>query len=133
MDDYRPLKANERDILARLLEANFPGRDELREQLDSVTATELDENGSLALRCGPARPAVVKCRVATEGECADADGVAIHVLLHVVDGMVHELEVFKDDSSRVQNPPIARGLALFTPYGEAGVESGAGEPGATES
>lgn len=120
MADFRPLKTNERDLLKRLLEVNFPGRDELLEQLESVTATELDDNGSLALRCGSVRPAPVKCRVATEGECADADGVTIHVLLHVVDGMMRELEVFKEDSSMVQNPLSAQNLVLFTPYGETG-------------
>ena len=67
--------------------------------LETAAAKEIDENGSLALQCGPGRPASVKCRVATEGECADADGIAIHVLFHVKDGMMHELEVFKDDGS----------------------------------
>ena len=126
---YRPLKANERDLLERLLDPDFPGRDELLGQVSSVTAKEIDEDGGLALRCAPNRPAPVKCRVPTEGECADNDGVMIHVLLHVVDGVMSELEVFKEDSSRVQNPPLARDLVLFTPYGEAGVKWGAGKPG----
>src|SRR3954451_20893479 len=110
MGDYRPLKTNERDLLTKLLEPSFPGRDELREQLGSATATEVDENGSLALRCASGRQAPVKCRVATEGECPDADGIAIHVLLHVVEGVMRELEIFKDDSPSVQNPPVARDL-----------------------
>ena len=45
----------------------------------------------------------------------------------------HELEVFKDDGSSIQNPPAARDLVLFTPYGEAGVKWGTGEPEAAES
>ena len=36
------------------------------------------------------------------GGGSDADGVSIHYLLHVVDGMINELEVYKDDSSRVR-------------------------------
>jgi hypothetical protein len=130
---YRPLKTNERELLEKLLEPDFPGRDELLGQISSVTAKEIDEDGGLALQCAPSRPAPVKCRVPTEGECVDADGVAIHVLLHVVDGTMSELEIFKDDSSRVQNPPVARDLVLFTPYGEAGVKWGAREPGAAQS
>jgi hypothetical protein len=94
-----------------------------------VTAKQIDEDGSLALQCSSGRPAPVECRVPTEGECADADGTAIHVLLHVVNGKINELEVFKDDLSRVQNPPGARDLVLFTPYGQAGVKWGAEEPG----
>ena len=128
MRDYRPLKTNERELLTKLLDVNFPGRDELRQQLETAAAKVIDENGSLALQCGPGRPAPVKCRVATEGECADADGIAIHVLLHVKDGMMHELEVFKDDGSPIRNPPAARDLVLFTPYGDAGVKWGTGDP-----
>ena len=32
MSDYRPLKRNERELLTKLLDVNFPSRDELREQ-----------------------------------------------------------------------------------------------------
>ena len=119
---YRPLRKNEREVLEKLLEPDFPGRDELRDQLDSVTAEEIDEDGGLALKCEPSRPASVKCRVPTEGECIDTDGVMIHVLLHVVDGRMNELELFKEDASRVSKLPAARDLVLFTPYGEAGVK-----------
>jgi uncharacterized protein DUF6984 len=128
MDLYRPLKTNERELLNKLLDPDFPGRNELLDQLDSVSAKEIDGDGSLTLRCGPVQPAPVRCRVPTEGECADADGVAIHVLLHVADGVMSELEVFRDDLSSVRNPRAARDLVLFTPYGEAGVKWGAGKP-----
>ena len=59
--------------------------------------------------------------------------MAIHVLLHVKDGVMHELEVFKDDGSPIQNPPAERDMVLFTPYGDAGVKWGTAEPGAAES
>lgn len=125
---FRPLTDHERGVLEKLLEPAFPGRDELLDQMNSVTAQKIDDDGSLVLQCGPSRPAPVKCRVPTEGECVDTDGIAIHVLLHVVDGMMSELEVFKDDSSRVRNLPAPRELMLFTPYGESGVKWDAGEP-----
>ena len=32
MSDYRPLKRNERELLTKLLDVNFPSRDELRQQ-----------------------------------------------------------------------------------------------------
>src|SRR3954468_11828669 len=122
MDSFRPLTTYERAVLDKLLEPNFPGREELRRQLDSVTARQLFEDGTLALQCGVCDPAQVKGRVPTEGECEDADGVVIHVLLHVVDGVMSELEVFKDDGSLARNPPLAGDLVVFPPYGDAGVK-----------
>jgi hypothetical protein len=121
---FRPLNPHERDLLERLLEREFPGREELRQQLKSVAAKQIFEDGTLDLQCGPSSPAPVRRRVPTEGECVDADGVRIHVLLHVVNGAMNELEIFKDDSSIILSPPTARDLVLFTPYGEAGVNSG---------
>jgi len=120
---FRPLKTHERELLKKLLEPEFPGRDELRNQLNSVTAKQVFEDGTLDLQCDPSPPAPVKSRVPTEGTCVDSDGVEIHVLLHVKDGAMSELEIFKDDGSLVLNPPVARDLVLFTVYGEAGVNS----------
>jgi hypothetical protein len=120
---FRPLKTHERELLERLLEPKFPGRDELRHQLKSVSAKQIFEDGTLVLQCDASPPAPVKCRVATEGECVDADGGRICVLLHVVNGVMNELEIFKWGSSSIISPPSARDLVLFTPYGEAGVNS----------
>ena len=118
---FRPLQTHERELLEKLLEPEFPGRDELRQQLNSVTAKQVFEDGTLALQCDSAHPAPVKWPVPTEGECPDADGLTIHVLLHVVDGFMVQLQIFKYGESEIQNPPAARDLELFTPYGEAGV------------
>ena len=111
----RPLKIRERELLEKLLEPEFPGRDELRRQLDSVTAKEILEDGTCALQCRPCLPAPVKRGVPTEGECPDADGVTIHVLLHVKDGFMSELEILKFGSSKILNPPTARGLVVCPP------------------
>src|SRR5439155_26331187 len=124
-----PLTSYERALLEKLLEPQFPSRDELLRQMSSVTAKQILPDGTLILKCDPNPPATVKSRVATEGQCSDADGVTIHVLLHVVDGAMSELEIFKDDSSEIRKPPSPNDLVLFTPYGEAGVKWGAGEPG----
>jgi hypothetical protein len=124
---FRPLATHERELLERLLEPEFPGRDELRGQLDFVAAKEILEDGTLALECGPCQRAPVKRRVPTEGECTGVDGGRIFVLLHAVDGVMKELEIFKvgpAEDSKILHPPAARDLALFTPYGEAGVKWG---------
>lgn len=101
--------------MTRLLEPDFPGRDQLLLQVPSVTACELDEDGGLALRCQSVELAPVKQRVPTEGECVDVDGMTIHILLHVVNGLLHELEIYKDDSSRVLRPPAAESISVFAP------------------
>jgi hypothetical protein len=77
----------------------------LRHQLEDVRGSTIDENGSLDLLCGTAAVARVEKRVPTEGEATDVDGTTIHYLLHVVGGKLKELEVYKDDSSRVLQHP----------------------------
>lgn len=118
--NFRPLEASERELLQGLLVQEFPGREELRRQLNTVLAKRIDADGSIALQTGAADPAPVKSRVPTEGQCPDADGTVIHVLLHVVNGFMNELEIFKEDSSRVIQPPVAGNLVLFAPYSGEG-------------
>jgi len=99
---YRPLTDWERRIILRLLlESPFVGRDALLAQLDDVVGQSIDEDGSVSLNCSSELKASVKTRVPVEGEAGDLDGMMIHYLLHVVDGRMNELEVYKDDSSRV--------------------------------
>jgi len=102
MTSYRPLNDWERRIILRLLlEEPFTGRDDLLSQVEKATARSIDEDGSISLRCSPTPKARVTARIPVEGEAQDTDGMAIHYLLHVVDGLMSELEVYKDDSSRV--------------------------------
>ncbi len=106
---WRPLEEHERAILERLLECEFPGRDELRQQAKSVRAKLIDEydddHNSLALSVHSPILADTEYRVPVEGEYLDADGVPICILLHVVDGRLNELEIFKADGSTIKNPP----------------------------
>ena len=115
MPPDRSLTSSERALIDRLLEPEFPGRDELRRQLDMTRAVEL-EDGGLTLICDTTVRAPVKTRVPTEGEYLDADGVPVHVLLHVVDGIVSELEIFKEDSSPVVDKPIPSALDVIAPF-----------------
>jgi hypothetical protein len=52
---------------------------------------------------GDAPRAPVALRIPVEGMAADADGVAIAVLLHVVDGWVTELEVYRVDGKQIRS------------------------------
>lgn len=104
----RPLTTAERDVLTFLLDEPFPGRDALRRQLVVVKVCEEYGEGdpSVVLCFDPAHPqgAAVTRRVPVEAETVTEDGVGIHVLLHVVDGLLNELEVFREDSQVVQMP-----------------------------
>jgi hypothetical protein len=100
--DFRPLSDLEAQLLAVLLGTNFSGRDALAEQVAAASVREIDHNGSLEFAPADATPAEVARRVPVEAELDDNDGVTIHVLLHVVDGLLKELEVYRDDSGRIQ-------------------------------
>ena len=93
--------------MAKLLSASFQGRDALRQQLRDVLVEKIDDEGSLRLRTGAGPKASVLHRVPLEAEAVDSDGVALHVLLHVVDGRLNELEIYREDGARVlELPPV---------------------------
>ena len=111
---FRQLKAEERDLLEKLLEPEFEGRDELRSQLIGVVARELHEDGTLSLRCSSGSPAPGKHRLVAEGVCKDVDGMNIEVLLHVDKiGFMHMLEILKYGISPIIHAPTARDLVVL--------------------
>jgi hypothetical protein len=73
--------------------------------LATTLVTRLDEDGSLRLDPGDTIPAAVKRRIPVEASYPDADGVIVHVLLHIIEGRLDELEVYREDSGRVLVPP----------------------------
>jgi hypothetical protein len=100
--DFRRLSDLEGQLLAVLLGTDFSGRDALVEQAATASVREIDHNGSLEFAPADSTLAEVARRVPVEAELDDKDGVTIHVLLHVVDGLLKELEVYRDDSGPVQ-------------------------------
>ncbi len=101
---FRPLDSRERDLIQKLLEPDFPGRDELRAQLPGLTARQILDDGTIELRCDTDVRASVRQRVPTEGSCKDTDGGTIDVLLHVVDGLMYELEILKHGGPILRQP-----------------------------
>ncbi len=96
----RTLAPAEREVISLLLSEDFPGRDELIGQIVHVRCRTIDDEGSLELHVLADVPrASVTARVATEGHMVDTDGMVVHVLLHVVDGFMSELEVYRDDGT----------------------------------
>jgi hypothetical protein len=100
----RELSDKERSIVERLLQGAFPGAIELRRQLENARVRTIDENGSLEFVDVSGDRAAVDRRVPTEAEAIDRDGVGIHILLHVVGGKLHELEIYKEDGSPLSEP-----------------------------
>lgn len=101
----RPLTPLERGYIERLLTADFPGHEQIAQQLASVLVRRLDDEGSLQLVPQNDVRARVQKRVPVEGESSDNDGVPIYFLLHVVDSRVSELEIYKADGSPIHRMP----------------------------
>jgi CBS domain containing-hemolysin-like protein len=112
---FRKLTDSERRVVDRLLAEDFPGRVAIIEQINQSLVRQIDEDGSLEFDGGAGPIAVSKFRIPVEGEAEDVDGVPIHILLHVVDGRVKELEIYKDDSSTPIKIPEPEEIRLFRP------------------
>src|SRR5216684_1014827 len=119
---FRKPTKEEQTLLQRLLEAEFPGKEQLAPMVRDMLVRPIDEAGSLELRTQANTKATVIKRIPVEAEAKDKDGVTIHVLLHVVDGRPIELEIFKDDSSRIKHMPLpsAFELIVLPPAGAGG-------------
>jgi hypothetical protein len=100
-------------LLERLLNREFPGRDALRLQLSSVAGRKIDKNGTLELRSSRTNRADIALGCPTEGTCPDIDGRRIAALLHVKDGHLHRLEIFKEDRSQILRAPTPEDLAVY--------------------
>jgi hypothetical protein len=111
--DFRKPTDEERSLLERLLEAEFPGRDELAPMVRSILVRTIDEDGGLELRSEVSGEAPVVKRIPVEAEAKDDDGFRVHALLHVVGGKPTELEIYKDDGSRVKRMPPASAFVLI--------------------
>jgi hypothetical protein len=111
--DFRTPTDEEQSLLERLLEADFPGRDELAPMVRDLLVRTIDEDGGLELRSQVEGKSPVVKRVPVEAETKDEDGVVIHMLLHVLDGRPVELEVFREDGATVRRMPSPSALELI--------------------
>jgi hypothetical protein len=115
LQEIREMNAVERSLVARLLEQPFPGSDAVAEQLRNSLVRPVDNNGSVDFLVESGPKANVHNSVPVEGETEDVDGTTIHFLMHVIDGTVGGLEVYKEDSSRVIKMPAPSELRIFSP------------------
>ena len=110
---FRQLAANETRLLEKLLAHEFPGRDALRAQLPSIAARQIDEHGCLELSYKGDSLAETELGCPTEGTCVDIDGGLIAVLLHVKNGRMRLLEIFKEDGSEILRSPTGETLKAY--------------------
>lgn len=110
---FRKLNESELDLLVFLLSQDFPGRDILKEQLKTCKVMTIDKEGGLKFDIKSDSTAPVIRRVPIEAEMLDADGIKVHILLHVINGKLSELEFYKDDGSEIINEVLISNLKLF--------------------
>lgn len=102
----RQLTSIEKKALAQLMAPDFPGKKEVAAQVAECRVHVQEENGSIEFHVNPHLPlADVQARVVTEGEYKDDDEVTVHVLLHVVEGRINQMEIYKEDNSRIGKTP----------------------------
>jgi hypothetical protein len=109
----RELKPNERALMEFLFTADFPGRNELKEQVDRVEVV-----GDCDCGCGTIDLAVKEpfVRAASrEPISVEAHGDGIEVLLFVRDGLVSSLEIVDYGDSRPLIYPSPATLQLWVP------------------
>jgi hypothetical protein len=103
--EFRQPTVEENRLIQRLLEADFEGKKEVAAQIAGVLVRPLDDDGCLEFKVRAGQKAFVTNIIPVEAEALDRDDVMIHALLHVVNGVVHELELYKEDNSRIVMMP----------------------------
>lgn len=114
-ENRRPPTEDEMKLFLALFNTSFQGLDELRTQVNFMKVRNIDGDGSLKLFSGGGLRAEVSRRIPVEAEVDDVDGVIIHLLLHVADGLLDELEIYREDSTPVRgqiDPTQLRVLVL---------------------
>lgn len=109
---FRELTTQERELLYRLLEEPFPGQAEIKLQLTHAQVRQIDPDGSLEFRVSSGPNATVTDRVPVVAEYDDDDGVPVQILLHVVDGKISELDIWKGDGSPIRERLKVVGLRI---------------------
>jgi hypothetical protein len=114
----RPLGENEQAILEFLLSAPFPGQRELCQQLEIAKVTSqchtcptitFTVNQSVA----PRAPVARRIPIEAKHPGAAPGHITLHVLLHVVNGYLDELELYRSDLGQIASLPSPSSLELL--------------------
>jgi hypothetical protein len=118
-NSFRQLRNEEEAILRKLLEIRFPGHDELVQQLFGLQVKSIDAEGSLQLLVAADIKAPIIRGVVAEARYADLDtqdesNAYVNILLHVNEGQLSMLEIYKDDHSKIIKRPNPNELHVFS-------------------
>jgi len=118
--EFRKPTAQELAILNKLLQADFPGAKELRLQLNDLVVRKIDEEGSLSLHVSATVFGEVFQRVPIEAHYSqqgstDPFAPQVRFLVHVLGGVLNELEIYSDDGSPITRLPDASELVVDNP------------------
>jgi hypothetical protein len=111
-NEWRPLDPEERTILDRLLEEEFPGRDEVRAQVEGSQVKAWHDFGhcrSLEFRI-PSQILLHKDQgsdpLPVEASFTDSDGITVEILLFAKAGYLWAMEfvVYSDKQKRMPEP-----------------------------
>jgi hypothetical protein len=109
----RDLKPAERELLEFLLTADFPGRDELKQQLDCVEVIGDCDCGCGTINLTVENPVVHS--TAREPIPIEAHGKGLEVLLFVRNGLLSSLEIVDYGDHRPIPYPSPNSLELWVP------------------
>jgi hypothetical protein len=102
---FLTLPAWHRQTLLRLMQDDFPGRQEVQQQLESAEYELVGANGSLQIFPRGAPIAPVKKRIPVEAYSFDRDETVVMVLLFTRRGFVSRLEILRGDGAPLQKRP----------------------------
>lgn len=107
----------EAELVDKLLDTDFEGRDELRKQWRSALVRTVSPSGSFAIRSSDGEPpSPAEFGVPVEGESPDdEEGGGVHALLHIRDGYLEELEVYRDIPGPLRNRVDPKAMEVFAP------------------
>ena len=79
-----------------------------------MTAKQIENKGTLELRCASGPPAPTKHALAMEGVYTDADEGRVAIMLHVdKNGFMHMLEILRYDGAPIIKPPSADRVKVY--------------------
>lgn len=106
MTPYRSLSECERALVDRILAADCEGRGKIPGDWPARRVRAIDENGSLEFEVGTDAAGTPMQKYPAEAVAIAPDGVEIHALLFISEGMLRLLDFYKDDGEPVSMPPV---------------------------
>ena len=108
----RNLTVREKSILERMLRQLSDDKDPLRAQASAAEVKTIDDEGSLdfSVPATAPRASAITERVPVTATFNDEDGTPVYILLHLQDGRLSELEVYKADGSKILRQPVPEEL-----------------------